>query len=84
MSNSGEFLNLLPSGEGSSEGCVIKTFGIVWNHTNDILHMQGLNVCDEDMTPTKRKVLKVIGKIFDPLGLVAPVLFYDKVFIQEL
>ena len=36
------------------------------------------------MTPTKRKVLKVIGKIFDPLGLVAPVLFYGKVFILEL
>ena len=36
------------------------------------------------MIPTKRKVLKVIGKIFDPLDLVAPVLFYGKVFIQEL
>ena len=29
-------------------------------------------------------MLKVIGKIFDPLGLVAPVLFYGNVFIQEL
>ena len=84
MSNSGEFLNLLPSGDRSLEGCVIKAFGIVWNHTNDVLHIQGINVCDEDLTPTKRKVLKVIGKIFDPLGLVAPVLFYGKVFIQEL
>ena len=74
MSNSVEFLNLLPSDERSSEGCVIKAFGIVWNHTDDILHIQGINVYDEDMTPTKRKVLKVIGKIFDPLGLVAPVL----------
>ena len=36
------------------------------------------------MTSTKKKVLKVIGKIFDPLGLVTPVLFYGKVFIQEL
>ena len=56
MSNSSEFLNLLPSVE-KSEGCVIKAFGIVWNHTNDVLHIQGINVCDEDMTSTKRKVL---------------------------
>ena len=83
MSNSSEFSDLLPSVE-KSEGCVIKAFGIVWNHTNDVLHIQGINVCDEDMTSTKRKVLKVIGKIFDPLGLVTPVLFYGKVFIQEL
>ena len=29
-------------------------------------------------------MLKVIGNIFDPLGLVTPVLFYGEVFIQEL
>jgi len=39
---------------------------------------------DEDKTPTKRQVFKVIAKIFDPLGLVTPVLFYGKVFIQDL
>ena len=83
MSNSDEFLNLLPSVE-RSEGCIIKAFGIVWNRTDDVLHIRDINVCYEDMTPTKRKVLKVIGKIFDPLGLVTPVLFYGKVFIQEL
>ena len=83
MSNSSEFLDLLPSIE-RSEGCVIKAFRIIWNHTKDVLHIQGINVCDEDMISTKRTVLKVIGKIFDPFGLVTPVLFYGKVFIQEL
>ena len=80
ISNSIEFLNLLPSVE-KSEGCVIKAFGIVWNCEDEILQIQSVNVCDEDMT-TKRKVLKVIGRIFDPLGFVAPVLFHGKV--QEL
>ena len=83
MSNSTEFLNLLPTAE-RSEGCVVKAFGIVWNCTDDLLQTQGITLSDEDVTPTKREVLKVIGKIFDPLGLVTPVLFYDKVFIQEL
>jgi len=36
------------------------------------------------MEHSKRQVLKVIAKIFDPLGLVTPVLFYGKVFIQDL
>ena len=36
MSNSSEFLDLLPGVE-KSEGCVIKDFGIVWNHTNDVM-----------------------------------------------
>ena len=62
-SNSSEFLNLLATAE-KSEGCVTKAFGIVWNCTDDILQVQGINVCDEDRTPTKRQVLKVIAKIF--------------------
>jgi len=82
MSNSIEFLNLLPCVE-KSEGCVIKAFGIVWNGKDDILQIQSVNVCDEDVT-TKRKVLKVVCRIFDPLGFIAPVLFHGKVFIQEL
>ena len=66
------------------EGCVIKAFGVVWNHINDALHVPGISDCNEDITSTKRKVLKVIGKSFDPLGLVTPVLFHGKIFIQEL
>ena len=37
VSNSSEFLNLLPGVE-KSEGCVIKAFRIVWNSKDDILH----------------------------------------------
>ena len=81
MSNSTEFLNLLPTAE-RSEGCVVKAFGIVWNCTDDLLQIQGVTLSDEDVSPTKREVLKVISKIFDPL--VTPVLFYGEVFIQEL
>ena len=44
MSNSREFLDLLPSVE-RSEGCVIKAFGIVWNRTKDVLHIQGIAKC---------------------------------------
>jgi len=71
--NSSEFLNLLAMAE-KLEG---KVFGIMWNRTDDILQAQGINVWDEDKTPTKRQVLKVIAKIFDPLG-------FGKVFIQDL
>ena len=37
-----------------------------------------------DESPTKRGVLKVLARIFDPLGLITPITFFGKVFLQEL
>jgi len=51
---------------------------LVWNCTGDLLQIQGNTLSDDNTLRTKRGVLKVIGKIFDPLGLITPVLLYDK------
>ena len=33
---------------------------------------------------TKRHVISEVSRIYDPLGLVTPVVFYSKVFLQKL
>ena len=83
ISNSLEFLNLLPESE-TVKGDTVKTFGIPWNYTEDYLQIGGINFTYVDESPTKREVLKVLTKIFDTLGLIIPVTFFGKVFLQDL
>ncbi|XP_065891574.1 uncharacterized protein [Dysidea avara] len=83
ISNSSEFLGLLPETE-VVKGSVVKTFGMPWNYKEDNLQVGGVNFSNSDVIPTKREVLKVVAKVFDPLGLVTPVTFYGKVFLQVL
>ena len=51
---------------------------------NDTLHISGVGrvLCNNFVT--KRDVLHTIAGIFDPLGLVSPVVYYGKVFLQKL
>ena len=63
ISNSLEFLNLLPESE-IIKGDTVKTFGIPWNYTEDYLQIGGINFTYVDESPTKRGVLKVLAKIF--------------------
>ena len=77
------FLNLLPQSE-LAKGDIVKTFGIPWNYTEDYLQIGGINNTYVDESHTKRGVLKVLAKIFDYLGLVTPVTFFGKVFLQDL
>ena len=48
-------------------------FGLLWNRLDD--HLQ---VCG-----TKRQVVSEVSKIYNPLGLVSPVVFYGKRFFTE-
>ncbi|GFW18483.1 uncharacterized protein TNCV_1185101 [Trichonephila clavipes] len=59
-----------------------KTLGVSWKPNLDCLLIK-VKVC-LDNSYTKRDVLSTIAKIFDPVGLMAPVISKAKIFLQRL
>ncbi|XP_043283141.1 uncharacterized protein [Venturia canescens] len=61
----------------------LKTLGILWSSTEDAIKYSVQNI-HTDMFSTKRKILSEIAKIFDPLGLLGPIILYAKCLMQKL
>ncbi|XP_050079493.1 uncharacterized protein LOC126567309 [Anopheles maculipalpis] len=61
----------------------VKTLGISWQPESDELCFDS-NVCVESTSSTKRSILSGIAKMYDSLGLIAPVLVRAKLLMQEL
>uniref|UniRef100_A0A1I7XIX9 Pao retrotransposon peptidase n=1 Tax=Heterorhabditis bacteriophora TaxID=37862 RepID=A0A1I7XIX9_HETBA len=59
-----------------------KILGIKWNTMQDILHFS-LPTYNAKVT-TKRTVLKFIASLYDPLGLLSPILVLAKRLLQKL
>ncbi|XP_075168002.1 uncharacterized protein LOC142240188 [Haematobia irritans] len=61
----------------------IKTLGIRWNAMTDSFYY---NVDSIEVTPhtTKRKILSVIARLFDPLGWLGPTIVIAKILMQDL
>ena len=59
-----------------------KVLGYVYSSKNDILQIK--NVSLDPNCNTKRKVLSAVASIFDPLGLVTPLLIPAKLFLREI
>ena len=82
-SNSEEFLKSLSLEERSVGNTnVIKVLGIVWDRVSDFIRIPGCNLSGNVVT--KREVLHCIAKVFDPLGLLVPVVLFGKLFLQKL
>ncbi|XP_058840343.1 uncharacterized protein LOC131695821 [Topomyia yanbarensis] len=61
----------------------IKALGINWEPEGDFLRFDS-HVQHRDEAPTKRSILSDIAKLFDPLGLIAPVIVRAKILMQEM
>lgn len=61
----------------------IKTLGIYWNTHLDVFKYS-LNLQQSSHKITKRVILSLISQIFDPLGLIGPVLIRAKVILQKM
>ncbi|XP_025995820.2 uncharacterized protein LOC105202869 [Solenopsis invicta] len=59
-----------------------KTLGVKWNHEKDVFQYSIKIACPTSCT--KRQMLSGIAQIFDPVGLLAPVILTAKLLIQEL
>ncbi|XP_058810607.1 uncharacterized protein LOC131675591 [Phymastichus coffea] len=64
------------------EDPIQKTLGVVWDSQRDILQYS-VSCIDLQATSTKRQLLSEISKIFDPLGLLGPVVLFAKTLIQD-
>lgn len=67
-----------------------KVLGIWWNTENDTINFSiNTQRFDQDLltgnlVPTKRQFLRVLMSIFDPLGLLAFIIIYGKIIMQEI
>ncbi|XP_055633093.1 uncharacterized protein LOC129773505 [Toxorhynchites rutilus septentrionalis] len=90
--NSSEILKYIPENNRALESSVdldkdksIKTLGLHWEPMTDRLkYMIQLEPDDVTQPITKRTTLSCIARIFDPLGLVGPVVVTAKIFMQIL
>ena len=61
----------------------IKTLGLFWNPSEDSI-IYTVNLAESNNKLTKRTILSQIAKLFDPLGLLGPVIVSAKIIIQDL
>ncbi|XP_055622684.1 uncharacterized protein LOC129766199 [Toxorhynchites rutilus septentrionalis] len=61
----------------------VKTLGLIWEPSVDKFNY-AIPRWSSEPTITKRVVLGDIARIFDPLGLIGPVVVQAKIFLQEL
>ena len=64
-----------------------KVLGHTWDCENDIIEFsfEKLADCAKSLEPlTKRNILRVTAKLFDPLGMVSPVFIKNKILFQKL
>jgi hypothetical protein len=62
---------------------ISKTLGIIWNCNSDHIQYR-IKLRDVNVVKTKRVVLSLTAQLFDPLGLIAPVVVTAKIFLQKL
>lgn len=61
----------------------IKTLGIKWDSSHDTI-IYTVNPLHTPERITKRTIMSVIARIFDPLGLLAPIIITAKIIMQKL
>ncbi|XP_073817385.1 uncharacterized protein [Musca autumnalis] len=60
-----------------------KTLGIRWNAVSDSFFFM-MEKLEEKSSYTKRQVLSIIARIFDPLGWLSPIIVKAKILMQQL
>lgn len=63
---------------------VIKVLGLIWQPDSDVFHFTHQHIQTSSQAITKRTVLSDMARLFDPLGLICPVITLAKIFYQDL
>ena len=72
--------------DGSPSSPIVKVLGINWDTDGDNLcfDLEDTISYSNGLPPTKRSVLKLSAKIFDPLGFLSPFIIQLKMLFQRL
>ena len=60
-----------------------KILGHKWDKREDTLEIQAESVNDEETPVTKRHILKGLGRVYDPLGIISPTMVEGKHIYRE-
>ena len=83
VSNDGEFNKLVKAEELIIvKQSVFSVLGILWNVESDKLKVKSCKSSQEVVT--KRSILSCVSSVFDPLGLVSPVVILGKILVSDL
>ena len=81
-------INLSKGTPGSSLAADLdlKVLGVSWNPSNDLLlfELSSLLSVVDKLQPTRRNVVRLIGRFYDPIGFLAPVIIKYKILLQKL
>lgn len=86
-SNCVEVLEKIPTADRTVDLCfqskekLVKVLGLRWDPEADLF---GYHVEIEQDKVTKRAILSTIARLYDPVGILSPVIFWAKGFMQEL
>ncbi|XP_059217443.1 uncharacterized protein LOC131994669 [Stomoxys calcitrans] len=61
-----------------------KTLGIRWNAMTDQFFYKITNISVPSSPITKRKILSIVAKLFDPAGWLSPIIVLAKILMQQL
>ena len=63
-----------------------KVLGVRWDTFSDqfVVNLDEIASTARVLTPTKRNIVSLVGRIYDPLGFLAPVVVCFKIFFQQL
>ena len=72
-------------GSEVSKNCP-KVLGLPWDFENDVIHFNFERIVAkaQEIPPTKRNLLSVLASMFDPVGIISPVIVCMKMLFQEL
>ncbi len=63
-----------------------KVLGIRWDTSTDrlLVNLKEIASAASALTPTKRSIVSLVGRFYDPLGYLAPVVVHFKIFLRQL
>ncbi|CAA9993697.1 unnamed protein product, partial [Nesidiocoris tenuis] len=74
-------INLHHDGAYNAESAQMKILGVCWNPAGDYFHYQ---LSEANDALTKRDLLSQIARVYDPLGLLSPIIIKSRIIFRQV